>query len=539
MFCSRAVGAFGVAILLGLAGCRKAPPAPVNQRVAIQLIENQSADPELKGAGAAVTLALAQMVNGKSPELAPVVVRDTEGVRESGAGRWVRGTLRRRGTGGVQLLAEVVDTATTQVLVETDTTSADGKGLVLAAAGLAERVVGAPVKPAGEEPEAWLEYGKLATAPSPAGYEAFLQKHPQFGAAVVGYAEYLSATGDRERLRQLAAARAAGLPKEGQAELALLVSETPEERMRAWQTIGLLRRSDPRPYAEMGRIAAAAKLWPAAQTAFEKLTELEPKNVDWFNQLGYALAQQGKADAAVAAIREYQKLAPQDPNGLDSLGEVQYMNGRWEAAGRAFEECATKYPQFQGGLAARKAAFAWGRAGKYPNADLLFERWLSSALALAPPSLATFERAMYLAQTNRWEQAQGAMAKEIAGSDGGRKDAGEIYLALMELGHDGKRPAAAFLAAKARAAVEPGVRNELALLGLFAQPPASIEVWKKRIEAVTNGPGMEGLRGRLLEVAALYVPGAGAPVGKTVPLPENLDSGLTALELRTRNAVIR
>ena len=69
-----------------------------------------------------------------------------------------------------------------------------------------------------------------------------------------------------------------------------------------------------------------------AITLFERVTMLDPKFPDAWNELAYAYAKTGNMDKAFVAIRHYTELVPHEANPQDSYAELSRMAGRFDEA---------------------------------------------------------------------------------------------------------------------------------------------------------------------------------------------------------------
>ena len=90
---------------------------------------------------------------------------------------------------------------------------------------------------------------------------------------------------------------------------------------------------------EYGRGIAArnAKDWPAAAGAFRKAVDLRPAYPEAWNELGYALRNQGKSADSLKAYDEALCLRPNFPEALEYLGEAYVKLGRVDDARKILE----------------------------------------------------------------------------------------------------------------------------------------------------------------------------------------------------------
>ena len=97
--------------------------------------------------------------------------------------------------------------------------------------------------------------------------------------------------------------------------------------------------SAPSPEAEYNRglRARAAKDWPAATAAFRKAVDLRRSFPEAWNELGYALRNEGRYAESVRAYDEALRLRPRFPEALEYLGEAYVKMGRLDEARRVLE----------------------------------------------------------------------------------------------------------------------------------------------------------------------------------------------------------
>ena len=78
----------------------------------------------------------------------------------------------------------------------------------------------------------------------------------------------------------------------------------------------------------------ASKDWPGAVSAFGRATAQRRAFPEAWNELGYALRNQGRYDESVRAYDEALRLRPQFPEALEYLGEAYVKMGRLDEARR-------------------------------------------------------------------------------------------------------------------------------------------------------------------------------------------------------------
>ena len=77
--------------------------------------------------------------------------------------------------------------------------------------------------------------------------------------------------------------------------------------------------------------------WRAAETAFRRAIALRASFTEAWNELGYALRNQGRYAESLEAYNEALKLRPDFPEALEYLGEAYVKMGRLEDARRVLD----------------------------------------------------------------------------------------------------------------------------------------------------------------------------------------------------------
>jgi tetratricopeptide (TPR) repeat protein len=83
--------------------------------------------------------------------------------------------------------------------------------------------------------------------------------------------------------------------------------------------------------------ARVAKDWPAAVAAFRRALAFRADFADAWNELGYALRNQGRYGESLDAYYEALRLRPDFPEALEYLGEAYVKMGRIEDARRVLD----------------------------------------------------------------------------------------------------------------------------------------------------------------------------------------------------------
>jgi tetratricopeptide (TPR) repeat protein len=84
--------------------------------------------------------------------------------------------------------------------------------------------------------------------------------------------------------------------------------------------------------------ARVMKDWPAAESAFRRALTFRAAFPDAWNELGFALRNQGRYTESVDAYQEALRLRPNFPEALEYLGEAYVKMGRVEDAKRVLDQ---------------------------------------------------------------------------------------------------------------------------------------------------------------------------------------------------------
>jgi tetratricopeptide (TPR) repeat protein len=88
---------------------------------------------------------------------------------------------------------------------------------------------------------------------------------------------------------------------------------------------------------DRGVRARVARDWRTAEAAFRRAIALRPAFADAWNELGFALRNQGRYDESLAAYDEALRLRPNFPEALEYLGEAYVKMGRVDDARRVLD----------------------------------------------------------------------------------------------------------------------------------------------------------------------------------------------------------
>ena len=133
--------------------------------------------------------------------------------------------------------------------------------------------------------------------------------------------------------------------------------------------------------------------------------EANPASGLLHNQLGYALADDGRYPEAVRAIERYVELNPEEPNAHDSLAEMYVLSGQPEVAFDKYGDVLEVDPQWYGAYFGR--TFTAAMLGRYDAAfeelEKFQETWIGATGGA--PSFYRPLAAMLLSKLGRYDEA--------------------------------------------------------------------------------------------------------------------------------------
>ena len=92
---------------------------------------------------------------------------------------------------------------------------------------------------------------------------------------------------------------------------------------------------------DRGVRARVVENWLVAEDAFRRAIALQPDFPDAWNELGFALRNQGRYPESVQAYDEALRLRPEFPEALEYLGEAYVKMGRLDDARRILDRLRT------------------------------------------------------------------------------------------------------------------------------------------------------------------------------------------------------
>ncbi|HEY3835596.1 MAG TPA: tetratricopeptide repeat protein [Bryobacteraceae bacterium] len=422
-----------------LAGCSR-QSASTTARIAVLRFENLTPDVSLDWMGRAASEIIAQEIGaGDSvitpgalhanptalyrPLLAPGESAERSAALAEGATRIVSGQISQvRG----HLVVDVTERdPATQKTIRTFTVTSTGMDDLYGVADQAARQISSRLAPFDSKSNpaitAWAraleesDRSKVST-----DYETAVQADPGFAGAWLGWARTLTEHGDRAAASKILAEaqqHAGQFSELNRARLKLGTAELGGDRaavLTAMNEMGRLLPEDADNVRAIGDLNFNTRQFPAAVTAFRRLTALTPKAPLAWNQLGYSLMYTGDYDGAMSALQTYQRLSPGDVNPVDSQGDVAFAFGRFPDAEKLYNQAAAKDPVFQNSADIYKAAMAHLMTGDGADAAKKFDLYLSARHSAKDP-LADFRAAQWQFLSGRHSDAQAALEKLAAG----------------------------------------------------------------------------------------------------------------------------
>lgn len=200
----------------------------------------------------------------------------------------------------------------------------------------------------------------------------------------------------------------------------------------------------------------------------QRAVQAMPASGSLHNQLGYALASNGRYPEAVRAIERYVELNPEEPNAYDSLAEMFVFSGQPQAAFDRYGEALAVDPEWPGAHYGRSLTAAM--LGRYDVALEEIEKYQEAWIGAGYGPLGGYDgtMAMLLSKIGRYEEAlQRVRAGEEAAVRAGvvlfekSMDAIGAHVALESGDLDTARAFAAALLDGVENVDNPGARRDL------------------------------------------------------------------------------
>ena len=97
---------------------------------------------------------------------------------------------------------------------------------------------------------------------------------------------------------------------------------------------------------DMGRLYLVRKQYHEAQDLFYKLTQEQPRNAVYWNELGISFHNQIELGAALKCYQKAAKLEPKYPDALNNIGTVWYERKQYNKAIRSYKRALTLRKDF-------------------------------------------------------------------------------------------------------------------------------------------------------------------------------------------------
>jgi tetratricopeptide (TPR) repeat protein len=436
VFCRAGAVALLGAILLTTCARQSEPRI---HRLAVLPLENLSGEAELDWIGPALATVMVHQIAGAPRIFAFQVDYPTE-IHDGRATQVARGYFTRRGDRLEASLA--VEDLETQRTARTAQAAAPLRDFAIRAGDALARQISDFARPfSTNNPDALRSFQTARATTDPAaalaGYERAVATDPDFGLAYLAWAQLLLSQRDRpgaERVVTAGLARGSGIAVIEKAQLELLrksfEGETPA-RLQAMAELARLLPADSGPMMAIADLAVRNRDFARGIEWQQKASQVDPRNLNIWNSLGYTYAYNRDLKGAEASLREYQRRAPDEVNPLDSLGEVNYYLGRFPEAAQFFLMAHQKNPGFLGGVALVKGAHARLMLGDLAGADEYFKKYAELRRSARDPFIET-RQAQWDFVVGRQRQAVSALEAVSAKSPGEPAAFGLAQLAVWD-----------------------------------------------------------------------------------------------------------
>ncbi|MCC6341136.1 MAG: hypothetical protein IT166_02995 [Bryobacterales bacterium] len=481
MFCRRVPACLLLVAAIVSSACHRASPQPV-VRVAVVPWENLSARQTIDWIGpvAPYEISAHTLPGPRQVFLAALAEHDLLPMRAS----QVLSGYYEASSGGLRAHLSLRDLSTSRNLLQFDVEGAGAADLYRAVC--ARLSAGTPSSQAAS-PSALEAFGRALLEPEPGAKRDLLAQalkaDPRYAPAAALLAQMTNAAGDPQSAAAiLETARSGRAGTRAWADLTRelgAVRRDPNLILEGLEASARFSPADAGVTRALGEFQVLHHRYPDAVRWFSKTVDLEPGEGAFWNLLAYAQAYARDFAGARASAERYRNLAPSDPNAWDTTGEMEWYAGNFAAAEKAFLEAQQKQPLFLGGLEFSKAAFARFLAGDLSGADRTFHRYLETRRALKDPLTPLREAHWWFLTARRAKAIERLSALSGAGGDAGARAGALQALCLIE---EGKASIALPVAESAeKKAATPAVRSAAGLVLLLAQPPASADEWRSRV----------------------------------------------------------
>jgi serine/threonine protein kinase/tetratricopeptide (TPR) repeat protein len=329
------------------------------------------------------------------PALAVEVARNTD------ADAFITGTLLRVGPKQLRLDVQVQDTKSGQILFSDKVEAADVQGIfsmVDAVTGrLAQRFLPSTAlaanAPSIEEAatsnlEAYRHYQlgldlyrRALLAEAARELEEAVRLDPQFGLAYWYLASTYSIQGDLRKSEDLwpkIEQLQSRLPRKNLLEFQAEEANRAGDRAGEREILESLLKEFPRQDDARVDLAESLRHGGEPDRAISVLKDglqLDPRNEEFLNMLGYAQAQAGNLAAALQADDQYMAIRPNDPNPWDTRGDILYELNHDDEAVEAYRKVLALKPDFVGYQDYVKLAGVYADQKKFALADSALQEY--------------------------------------------------------------------------------------------------------------------------------------------------------------------
>jgi tetratricopeptide (TPR) repeat protein/TolB-like protein len=324
-----------------------------------------------------------------------------EVARNTDADTFITGTLLRVGPKQLRLDVQVQDTKSGQILFSDKVEAADVQGIFSMVDAVTGRVAQrfapsanlATNAPSIEEAatsnlEAYRHYQlgldllrRFLLAEAARELEEAVRLDPQFGLAYWYLSSAYSIQGDLRKSEDLwpkIEQLQSRLPRKNQLEFQAEEANRAGDRAGARQILESLLKEFPR--QDDARVSLAESLRNAGEpdraiAVLKDGLQLDPRNDEFLNILGYAQAQAGNLAAALQADDQYMVVRPNDPNPWDTRGDILYELNHDDEAVEAYRKVLALKPDFVGYQDYVKLAVVYADQKKFALADSALQEY--------------------------------------------------------------------------------------------------------------------------------------------------------------------
>ena len=362
-----------------------------------------------------ILAAVQRMGKKQTTELDPASA--VEVARSTDADAFVTGTLLRVGPKQLRLDVQVQDTKSGQILFSDKVEAEDVQGIfgmVDAITGrIAQRFVPsanlATNAPSIEEAatsnlEAYRHYElgldfqrRFLLAEAAKEFEEAVKLDPQFALAYVGLSGAYSTQGDIRKSQDLwpkIEQLQSHLPRKDQLQFQATQAFRAGELAEGRQKLESLLKEFPR--QEQARAQLSRTLMNVGEvdrsiSVLKDGLQLDPRNEDFLNLLGYSEAAAGNVAAALQANDQYMAIRPNDPNPWDTRGDILYSLNHDDEAVAAFRKVMELKPDFVGYQDYISLAVVYTDQKKFALADSALQEYAQRATGAGKLYVALFQ----------------------------------------------------------------------------------------------------------------------------------------------------